>query len=141
MKEMKATPAASTKVLNNKDEKAQPYNASWHHCSIIGKLNFLGKSTRGEIAYAVHQCTHFCKQEPKVSHTEAVHHIIRYLMGTHDEGTILDRSDNSFECYANADFCGLWNKETASKDPSTVKSQTGYFISFAKCPILWASRL
>ena len=76
----KATPAASTKILN-KDKSGEPHNASWHFRSIIGKLNFLEKSTRGELGYLVHQCARFC-EEPKTSHTDAVHHIVRFLAGT-----------------------------------------------------------
>jgi hypothetical protein len=62
-------------------------------------------------------------------------------MGTCDEGIILDPTKDVFKCYADASFCGLRDKETASKDPSTAKAHTGYLISFAKCPILWASKL
>ena len=74
-------------------------------------------------------------------HTEAVHHIVRYLQGTRDEGIILDPKEASFECYADADFCGLWNKLTAETDPSTARSRMGYLLTFAKCPLVWASKL
>ena len=135
----KNTPAASTKILN-KDHEGQPHHASWHFRSIIGKLNFLEKSTRGELGYAVHQCARFC-EEPTVSHTEAVHHIVRFLMGTRNEGIILDPQDVSFECYADADFCGLWDKNTAEQDANTAKSRMGFLLTYAKCPLVWASKL
>ena len=135
----RTTPALSTKILN-RDDNGDEHAADWHYRSVIGKLNFLEKSTRGEIAYAVHQAARFC-ESPKKSHTEAVHAIIRYLMATKDEGIILDPTDEAFECYADADFAGLWNKETATDDASTAKSRSGYIIRFAGCPIMWASKL
>ena len=108
--------------------------------SVIGKLNFLEKSTRGDISYPVHQCARFAS-DPRASHAEAVKRIGRYLMGTKDKGVILDPKVNSFECYVDADFCGNWNPETASDDPATAKSRTGYVIKYAGCPVIWQSKL
>ena len=139
---LKSTPAASTKILD-KDEDGELHNATWHFRSIIGKLNFLEKSTRGELGYAVHQCARFC-ETPKVSHTEAVHHIVRFLAGTRDEGLILNPKETSlecFECYADADFCGLWKPDTAETDHNTAKSRMGYLLTYAGCPLVWASKL
>jgi hypothetical protein len=99
----KATPAASTKILD-KDKGGDPHVASWHFRSIIGKLIFLEKSTRGELGYSVHQCARFC-EDPTTSHTEAVHHIVCFLAGTKDEGIILKPREVSFECFADA---SLW---------------------------------
>jgi hypothetical protein len=135
----KSTPAASTKILD-KDEGGVPHNVTWHFRSIIGKLNFLEKSTRGELGYSVHQCARFC-EHPTVSHTEAVHHIVRFLTGTREEGIILDPKEVSFECFADADFCGLWNKDTAETDANTARSRMGYMLTYAKCPLVWASKL
>ena len=47
----------------------------------------------------------------------------------------------SFEVHVDCDFAGNWNKEDAMNDPSTAKSRTGYVISYAGCPIIWASKL
>ena len=135
----KSTPAASTKILD-KDEQGENHNADWNYRSVIGKLLFLEKSTRGELAYAVHQAARF-SQNPKRSHTEAVHRICKYLAATQDEGLILNPGEQVFECWPDADFCGLWNKDTAGKDKDTAKSRTGYVITFAKCAVLWASKL
>ena len=52
------TPCLST-VLLHKDPKGQPMTNEFNYCSVIGKLNFLEKSTRPDIAYAVHQSTRF----------------------------------------------------------------------------------
>ena len=45
-----------------------------------------------------------------------------------------------FECYADADFAGTFNKLNAS-DPTSCSSWTGYVISYANCPILWSSKM
>ena len=133
------TPAQSTTILN-RDSEGDPHAADWKYCSIIGKLNFLEKSTCPELACAVHQAAHF-SEEPKKSHTKFVHCSGCFLLGTRSEGIILDPKEPLFECYVDASFCGDWNKETATDDPSTARSRTGYLISFAKCPIIWASKL
>ena len=46
----------------------------------------------------------------------------------------------SLDCYADADFSGLWNIKNAH-DPISVKSRSGYVIQLANCPILWVSKL
>jgi hypothetical protein len=43
--------------------------------------------------------------------------------------------------YVDADFGGLWDKETAKNKPITAKSRTGYVVTYADCPIIWASTL
>ena len=104
-------------------------------------LNFLEKSTRPDIAYAVHQCARFCC-EPKQSHIDAVIHLAKYLQGTKDKGIIFNPcKDKSFETYADADFAGNWNKNTAEEDPSTAKSRSGYLITLGSSPVLWSSKL
>jgi hypothetical protein len=83
----------------------------------------------------VHQCARF-SEAPKESHAEAVMHIYRYLLLTREQVLILDPQEKkSFEVHADADFCGNWNRSTVMNDVSTVKSRTGYTISFAGCPI------
>ena len=49
--------------------------------------------------------------------------------------------DPILEVYADADFSGNWNRKTAQHDSSTAKSRTGFIIYFAKCPIMWTSKL
>ncbi len=103
-------------------------------------LNFLEKSTRPELAFAVHQCARF-SANPRTSHAKAVRLIGKYLQGTKERGIILNPTEHSFESYVDADFCGLWNPKTAMYDPMTSKSRTGFVITYAGCPLTWASRL
>jgi hypothetical protein len=39
------------------------------------------------------------------------------------------------------DFSGNWNMEFEPMDPSTAKSQSGWIIFYAGCPVSWASTL
>jgi hypothetical protein len=134
------TPALLTKILQP-DENGKPFDESFHYRSVIGKLNFLEKSTRPDIAYAVHQCARFM-ENPKASHGQAVKHIGRYLIGTRDKGLIFDPNpDALFDCFADADYCGNWNRCIAIENIDTARSRTGYLVNFGGCPLLWASRL
>jgi histone deacetylase 1/2 len=115
------TPALSTRIVwRNEDGEPWP-DEKWKYRLLIGKLNFLEKSTRPDVAYSVHQCAHFTAN-PKLSHTEAVKNIVRYLKGTSDLGIILDPKEQALECYADASFGSDWNQATAAHDASTAKS-------------------
>ena len=138
--ETRSLPALSSRILK-RDEHEPSYNCPFNYRKVIGKLNFLEKSSRPDIAYATHQCARF-SIDPKESHVKAVIHLAKYLQSTANEGIILDpREDKSFEVYADADFAGNWNPTTAMDDPSTAKSRTGFVITYAACPILWSSKL
>jgi hypothetical protein len=81
------TPALKTRVLH-KDEKGTVFDESFHYRSVIGKLNYLEKSTHPDISFAVHQCARF-SSNPKQSHAMAVHYIARYLAATREKGITL----------------------------------------------------
>ena len=81
------TRALSTVILQ-KDTRGKPFNNKFHYRNVIGKLNFLEKSTRPDISYVVHQCACF-SERPKQPHGEAVKWLGIYLITTHDQGIIL----------------------------------------------------
>ena len=137
---VKPTPAASTKPLRR--HKSEPdAKCPFHYRRVIGKLNYLEKSSRPDIAYAVHQCARFC-ENPKQQHVDAVLHLVKYLKGTRSEGMYLHpKADRSFEVWVDADFSGNYDKITAQSDPSTAKSRSGFVITYAGCPIQWTSKL
>jgi hypothetical protein len=135
----KTTPANSSTTLEEGLDQ-DSMNGDFDYQSVIGKLNFLEKSTRPDIAFAVHQCARF-SSNPRVTHTQAVRRIRKYLKGTADKGIILKPTDHSFESFVNADFCGLWNPETALYDTLTSKSRTGFVITYTSCPLTWASHM
>ena len=107
---------------------------------MIGMLNYLEKTTRPEIAFAVHQCARFC-ENPRLSHERAVHRIARYLVGPKNKG-LLFKPDSSIgiQCHVDADFSGCWSKDE-SENASSVLSRTGYVITYGKCPLVWESKL
>ena len=107
---------------------------------MIGKLNFLEKSTRLDLGYAAHQCARF-SCDPKESHAVAVKRIGRYLKGTRDKGLILSPEDYSFEVFVDADHSGNWKIGECEDDAATAKSRTGYVIKYAGCPVVWHSKL
>ena len=113
----------------------------WDYRSVLGKLNFLEKSTRPDIAYATHQCARFLI-DPKQSHGMAVKHIGRYLLGARNLGLIIRPTKmDSFECYVDADFMGNWDRSIAERDPNTAKSRYGFLVKYAGVPIYWQSKL
>jgi hypothetical protein len=114
------TPATFDNKLQ-KDHAGAPFDYPWEYRSVIGKLNFLEKSTRGDLAYSVHQCARFMS-DPRKSHGGTVKRISRYLLGSRDKGYILCPDlTQSFECYVDADYCGNWDP-LAMDDPNTAKS-------------------
>lgn len=135
------TPAHSSYILQRDKDGISFNNKTFDYRSVIGKLNYLEKCSRPDIAYAVHQCARF-SSDPKQSHAKAVIHLVKYLKATRDKGIIFSPDENKgFRTYADADFSGNWNKQTAHVDPSTSKSRTGYFISIFNCPLIWISKL
>ena len=134
------TPAVPTQLLH-KDTEGAEMTPDFHFRSVIGKLNFLEKSTRPDISVSVHQCARFL-EHPKRSHAEAVKRIGRYLLATRDRGLIIRPNEQRlFECWVDADFAGNWLKRDAPVDPMTVKSRSGWIIKFAGAPITWASKM
>jgi hypothetical protein len=134
----KSTPAACSKLLTGHAE-APPFDGHFHYRRVIGKLNYLEKSTRPDIAFATHQCARF-SHDPKQPHGDAVKWLGRYLKATRDKGMILRPTGNSFDVYVDADFAGNWNPAEAHES-YTARSRHGFVILYAGCPITWASQL
>jgi hypothetical protein len=130
----------STAILHE-DPDGSDREHNWNYRTIIGMPNYLASSTCPNIAFAVHQCERFCTN-PKCSHELAVQRIVCYPKGTSNKGYFLKPSPSSLnlDCYVDADFAGLWTLPT-SHDPLSVKSCSGYVVTFASCPLLWSSKL
>ena len=112
----KPIPATSSKLLSRHSE-SEKFDGSFNYRSIIGKLNYLEKGSRSDIAYIMHQCARFT-QDPKKEHRDAIRWLARYLKGTRDKGTILKPvKGKGLEVYVDADFAGNWDpKETQDRD-------------------------
>jgi Reverse transcriptase (RNA-dependent DNA polymerase) len=135
----RSIPALSSKILQAYADHP-PHSEEWHYRSVIGKLNYLEKATRPDIAYAVHQCARFA-ESPKEDHTQAVKLIGRYLLSTRDKGLEYNPTNKSFEVYSDADFSGNWEATIAEFDGNTARSRSGYAIFYAGCPVSWSSKL
>ena len=136
----KTTPAVPSSLLH-KDTDGPNMQPEFHYRSVIGKLNFLEKSTRPDISVSIHQCARF-SESPKKSHAEAVKRIGRYLLATRDKGIIIHpNKSRQFDCWVDADFAGNWRQADAHSDPMTAKSRSGWIVRFASAPITWASKM
>jgi len=110
------------------------------HATVIGMLMYLLGNTRPDIAYAVHQAARFthCARN---SHAAGVKRILRYLKRTRSEGLILKPgAEKRVDCYVDADFGGLFSVED-KQDPVSVKSRTGYVITYRGAPLMWVSKM
>ena len=85
---IKDIPMQSSKILGRHSD-SQDFDRHFHNRRIIGKLNFLADSTRGDIAYPTHHMARFVSN-PKKEHGEAIKWLGRYLAGTKDKGLILN---------------------------------------------------
>ncbi len=89
---------------------------------------------------ATHQLAQFC-QDPRLSHEQATTRLGRYLAHTKDRGIVYEPDTSmGIECYIDADFAGGWNI-TTSAGADNIMSRTGFVITYANCPIYWASHL
>ena len=136
---IKSTPMASSRILHRHQQSA-PHDGCFHYRSVIGKMNYLEKASRPDIAYAVHQCARY-SSNPKVEHSAAIKWIGRYLKGTLKRGMLYNPDDSKgLEVHVDADFIGNWDKSDVNNS-DTAKSRHGYVISYANCPICWKSQL
>ncbi len=119
---------------------APPFNLNFNYCSVVGKLNYLTQTSRGDIMYATHQIGKF-SPDPREHHGEAILYLVWYLkirdVGVHFK----PQSDRGFECYCKVDFSGNCNESFADVDPSTSKSWSWWVVFYAGCPIIWAFKL
>ncbi len=91
--------------------------------------------------YAMHQIAKYLP-DPRQSHGEAILYLVCYLKKTCNLGLKFKPDPKKgFECYCDTDFSGNWKREFAPVDPSTTKSQSGWIILYAGCPVSWASKL
>jgi hypothetical protein len=62
-------------------------------------------------------------------------------LGTKDKGLIMKPNQEGMECWVDAAHASEWNNKTASSDPNTARSRTGYIITYAGCPMHWPSKM
>ena len=136
---IKDTPAASSRILGKFPDSPE-FDGHFAYRSIVGKLNYLEKGSRPDIAYITHQLARF-STNPKKEHGEAVKWLGRYLKGTREKGLILKPSKKQgIAVYVDANFAGDWNRDEAH-DRDTARSRHGFIIEYCGFPILWKSQL
>jgi hypothetical protein len=108
----------------NKDTGGKDFDYTWDYRNVIGKMNYLEKSTRGDLAISVHQCAWYMLQLMG-SHGEVIKCIGKYQLGTWDKGFIVRRDmHKSFECYVDAHYCGNWTQHI-QKIPTQPRIKQG----------------
>ena len=136
---IKDPPAPSSKILTY-HTSSELFDRSFNYQSVIGKLNYLEKSTRPDIAYAAHQCARFT-EDPRNKYAQSVRWLAKYLKGTRDKGLIINPNKHTgLEMFVDTDFSGNWKKEESHKIDS-ARSRYGYIIRYNSCPIIWNSQL
>jgi Reverse transcriptase (RNA-dependent DNA polymerase) len=136
----RSLPAKTSRILHQYQNSEPHDENAFHYRSVIGKLSYLEKCTRPDIAYAVHQCARFAAA-PKEEHTKAVKLIGRYHLGTSTKGIICKPTDDALWCYADAGFAGERNQDIAENNASTARSRTGFVVFYAGCLLIWSSKL
>ena len=97
---------------------------------LVGKLIYL-LHTRPDIAYAVNCLSQFM-DNPRVSHLQAGHRVLRYLKGTTGWGLHFKRQGTlSLDAYTDSDFAGSL---------TDCRSTTGYCTFLAGNLITWRSK-
>lgn len=133
----KLTPAAE--VLGS-FKSSPPFEEAFNYRSVLGKILYVSSNTRCEITLANHQCARF-SIDPRSPHGVALKRIGRYLLGTRDKGMIIKPTkDLTLDCYADADFAGLFSTSDPD-DPKSVKSRSGFVITLGRIPVSWGSKL
>ncbi len=142
LKDAKVKPVPAKVSLQLHVFKDQPtFNLNFNYRSAVGNLNYLAQTNRLNIMYAKHQIAKY-SSDPRQSHWEAILFLVCYLKKTQDLGLkFKPDAKKGFKCYCDADFSGNWNRQFAPVDPSTAKSQSGWIIFYAGCPVSWASKL
>jgi hypothetical protein len=138
---LKETPLPVGKVIHKYQDSA-PFDGHFNYRRIIGRLMYLEKATRPDIAAAVHMLARHAA-DPRKEHGDMVKWLGRYLKATKDQGMIYRvNTKKSFDVYVDANFSGDWVKDIdQSNDPNSAKSRSGYVIMYHGCPLLWTSKL
>jgi hypothetical protein len=103
-------------------------------------MQYVGNNTHPECAYAINSCARYCTH-PRTAHGNAIKRIGRYFQGCIDDGLVINTTgDLTLDLHVDADFAGNYNKEDVD-DPKTLRSRTGFVITFGSVPVLWKSKV
>ena len=121
-------------------EESERFENSFNYRSIIGKINYLEKGSRLDLAYSTQQASRFV-DDPKVEHGDAVRWLGKYIHGTVGKGMILSlKNQEGLEVYVDADFAGNYDPLNMS-NRDTARRRHGYIITYKGMPVSWKSQL
>ena len=123
-----------------KHEDSPPFDEAFNYRSALGMLQYIGNNTHPECAYAINSCARYCVN-PRQPHGQALKRIGRYLKGCINDGLVISSSGSlALDCHCDADFAGNYHKDD-NQDPATLRSRTGFVITFGSIPVLWKSKV
>ena len=93
------------------------------------------KSICPNLSYAIYQYVYFC-EDPKISYYQFLDNIVHYLKATKNKFLTLNPIHESFKVYISSNFYGQLDKLTTKEDASTLKSRSGYTITYTEFPVL-----
>ncbi|XP_019263194.1 PREDICTED: uncharacterized protein LOC109240957 [Nicotiana attenuata] len=97
---------------------------------LIGKLLYL-TVTRPDIAYSVQNLSQFL-QQPKRSHMEAAHRIVKYVKNEPGLGVLLsNKPQDNITAFCDADWAAC---------PQTKRSVTGFLVKIGDLTVSWKSK-
>ncbi|KAL7502559.1 hypothetical protein ACHAXN_000496, partial [Cyclotella atomus] len=132
----KPVPAKSSELLHHHKDSPlfSECGFSFGYRSVTGKVTYLAQTTRPDIMFAVHQIVKF-SSDPRKKTCQIFNENLGLGLRFKQDPT------SGFECYCDADFAGNRHKDFTMYNPSTAKSRSGWVVFYAKCPIIFASRL
>ncbi|XP_022019011.1 uncharacterized mitochondrial protein AtMg00810-like [Helianthus annuus] len=111
-------------------EATRPKVDGGRYRRLVGRLLYL-QATRPDITYAVNVLSQFVS-DPRQSHLDVVHRVLRYLKATLGQGILLSRENNyKLVGYCDADWLGC---------PFSRRSRTGYLLLLGGAPISWKTK-
>lgn len=112
-------------------EKTETVAGVQAYQALLGKLNWIVRGTRPDIAFAVQKLSQ-CAHAPTTRHMEGAWHVLRYL-NRHETFAITyaRRQDSNLVGYADADFAA----------DASRRSTMGYIFSLAGGAVSWSSKL
>lgn len=123
------TPIYEQFPFNDDCKKAPDRRFPYLEC--IGKLNWLARGTRPDIAFAVSHLARFCSIYQE-QHWNACIHLMKYLKGTRLAYIEYDKKGSRYPVgYSDADW---------AQNKGDRKSVTGYIFNMADAPVTWSSK-
>ena len=126
-----STPMNSSIKLTQAEEGNILDKDTYRYNELVGSLLYLSVCTRPDIAQAVGALTRYMAN-PSMEHWTAAKAVLRYIVGTLDQGITFRQTSITVEGYCDADFAG---------DLNTRKSTTGFVFICNGGAISWSSKL